>query len=80
MKASIAITLIITGALLIGAPILADHLQRAQLAEILRNDNAQQVNLGTQMSEMYRFGCWMVGSLMVGAAIISSRERRPQSV
>jgi hypothetical protein len=79
MKASIAITLIIMGSFLIAAPILADYLQRAQVVELLRGAGAERVSLGAELSEAYRFGCWMVGALMVGAAIFASRDGRPRS-
>ncbi len=75
MKASIAISLIIAGSLLIAAPILADYLYRAQIVEAMRGAASTQVTLGQTLSEAYRFGCWVVGALMIAAAVLASRTR-----
>ena len=76
MKTPAVITLVIMGAFLIAAPIASDYLPRAQIVEAFSTTGANQVTLGENLSEAYRFGCWLVGALMIGAAIIGTRERR----
>ena len=77
MRTPAVITVVVMGSLLIAAPILSDYLQRAQMVEALSKTNASQITLGESLSEAYRFGCWLVGAVMVGAAILSARERKP---
>lgn len=62
------------GAGLIVAPIFSDHLQRSQVAAALATPGVQSVTLEPTLSRSYRFGCWLVGSLMVTAAILYSRR------
>jgi hypothetical protein len=65
------------GAFLIAAPIVSDYLQRAQILEALISTGGSQVTLGESLSEAYRFGCWLIGALMICAAFLGTREKRP---
>ncbi len=76
MKTPAVIILIIMGSLLIVAPVVADYLHRSQIVEALQQSGANHLTLGESLSEIYRFGCWLVGTLMVGSAILSSREHK----
>lgn len=63
------------GALLIMAPIVSDHLQRSQVAAALATPGVQSVSLEPTLGGDYRFGCWLVGSLMVASAVLFSRSQ-----
>jgi hypothetical protein len=76
MKTAIAITLIIVGALLIMTPVLSDHLHESNVVALLSRDSIKQVTLTGQMSEMYRFGCWLTGSAMIGVAVLAGLATR----
>jgi hypothetical protein len=65
MKTSVAITLIVVGALLVAAPILSDYSHRAQVAAALNHSATSSVSLQPVLSEEYRFGCWLVGGAMM---------------
>ena len=76
MKSSIAVTLIVVGALLVLSPAVADHLARAQIVEVMTEQKLTSVNLNPPpMSLPYRFGCWLAGSVMIVVAVGSSRSR-----
>jgi hypothetical protein len=78
MKTPIAVTLIIVGGLLIMTPALADFLYQRNVVALLATANFDRVMLAGQMSELYRFGCWLNGSGMVGVAVLSSMFRSGQ--
>lgn len=75
MKHSISITLIIVGGLLIVAPLISDHLQRQQQVTALSRPGVQSVSLQPQMSELYRFGCWLTGTVGIAAALQFARRQ-----
>jgi hypothetical protein len=72
MKTPIAITLIIMGALLIMTPAFSDYLYQRNVVELMNRPGVSSVTLGGQMTELYRFGCWLSGSAMAGFAILCS--------
>jgi len=72
MKTPIAITLIIMGGLLVVTPALADYLHQLNVVAIMSRSGITSVTLTGQMSELYRFGCWLTGSGMVGVAVLCS--------
>ena len=79
MKSPVAVTLIIVGGLLIFGPVIADHSARAQVVTIMTEQKLTSVNLNPPpMSSQYRFGCWLVGSLMITVAVLSSRSRKAE--
>ena len=80
MKTPVAITLIITGSLLIAAPIIADFVERAQVAAALGKPGVTSVNLQPTLSSEYRFGCWFVGCAMILAATLASRRASPDQI
>ena len=78
MKTPIAVTLIIMGALLVMTPALADFLYQLNVVALMTKSGVTSVTLAGQMSELYRFGCWLTGSGMVGVAVLCSLfSRRP---
>ena len=72
MKTPIAVTLIIMGALLVMTPALADFLYQRNVVALMARSGVTSVTLAGQMSELYRFGCWLTGSGMVGVAVLCS--------
>jgi hypothetical protein len=78
MKTPIAVTLIIMGALLVMTPALADFLYQRNVVALLAQSGFERVTLAGQMSDLYRFGCWLTGSGMVGVAVLSSLFSRKQ--
>ena len=79
MKTPIAVTLVIMGALLVMTPALADFLYQRNVLALIANSGFDRVTLAGQMSELYRFGCWLTGSGMVGVAVLCSVFRRKQT-
>ena len=76
MKTPIAITLIVMGILLILTPALADFFLQRSVVSLLSKPGAEHVTLAGEMSELYRFGCWFSGSVVIAAAIFSSWDRK----
>lgn len=74
MKTPVAITLVIMGGLLVAFPILSDYLHRAQTVEALNAIESGSISLQSTLSTEYRFGCWLLGAGMIGAAIFASRR------
>ena len=78
MKTPIAVTLIIVGGLLIMTPALAEFLYQRNVVALIATGAFDRVTLAGQMSELYRFGCWLTGSGMVGVAVLFSVLGRSQ--
>jgi len=76
MKTPIAVTLIIMGALLVMTPVVADYFYQQNIVALMARSGVSGVTLAGQMSEFYRFGCWLTGSGMIGIAVLGSRHRR----
>lgn len=74
MKTSVAVTLVIMGGLLVAAPIVSDYLQRQQVVAAMSKPGVTSISLRPELSELYRFGCWLTGSAMIAAAIYYSRR------
>jgi hypothetical protein len=72
MKTPIAVTLIIMGALLVMTPALSDFAYQRNVVELMTRANVTNVMLAGKMEELYRFGCWLTGSGMVGVAVLGS--------
>jgi hypothetical protein len=79
MKTPIAVTLIIMGAVLAMTPALADFLYQRNVLALMAKSGVTSVTLAGQMSELYRFGCWLTGSGMVGIAVLCSLFTRRQT-
>jgi hypothetical protein len=79
MKTPIAVTLIIMGALLVITPALADVLYQHNVVALMGRSGVTGVTLAGQMSEPYRFGCWLTGTAMVGVAVFSALFSRRQT-
>jgi len=81
MKTPVAVTLVLVGGFLILGPALIDHLARAQVAAAMVELKATPLSLNPPpMSSAYRFGCWVMGSLMIASAISSSWRKRERAV
>lgn len=77
MKTPIAITLIIAGGLLILAPFVFNAIHEAQLlATYVARTDIRSINLGHENvpGSVSRFGCWVVGVVMILTAIVTSRH------
>ena len=73
MKTPLAITLVFMGALLVMTPAISDFFyQRNVIALMSSQTGVSSVVLQGQMSQIYRFGCWLTGSGMVGIAVLCS--------
>jgi hypothetical protein len=79
MKTPIAVTLIIMGGLLVMTPALADFLYQRNIVALMARSGVASVTLAGQMSELYRFGCWLTGSGMIGIAVLCSLFSRRQT-
>ena len=60
-------------------PALADFLYQRNVVSLLETSRFERVTLAGQMSELYRFGCWLTGSGMVGVAVLCSVFRGKQT-
>ena len=80
MRTPVAITLIIMGALLVMVPAQADYMHQRNVVELLSKTNVTSVNLIGQMSDEYRFGCWLTGSAMVAIAVFRSLRRNSEEM
>ena len=78
MKTPIAVTLIIMGALLVMTPAIADSFYQRNVVALMARSGVTSVTLAGQMSDTYRFGCWLTGSAMIGIAVLASWFRRTQ--
>jgi hypothetical protein len=76
MKTPIAITLIILGALLVMTPAVSDFLYQRNVVAMMSKPGVTSVTLVGQMSQWYRLGCWLTGSVMVACGILCSLSRR----
>ena len=76
MKTPIAVTLIIMGALLVMTPAIADFLYQGNVVAMMAKSGVTSVTLAGQMTELYRLGCWLTGSGMVGVAVLCSLFHR----
>ena len=79
MKTPVAVALIVVGGFLILGPAVFDHLARAQLVTAMTAQKLTSINLEpAPMTSVYRFGWWLVGAVMVAAAVILSRNSKPE--
>jgi hypothetical protein len=73
MKSSIVITLIVAGTLLILSPPLFNQAhQRNVLRALTEKRTAEHIHAPPPLSPKYELGCWLMGALAMGAAIVSS--------
>jgi len=82
MKSSVAITLIVVGALLVMLPPVSDYLYTAKVAEALSRPGVTSVDLDGKMGDLYRIGCILLGAFMIVPAImgsIGSPDRKPDA-
>ena len=79
MKTPIAVTLIIMGSLLVMTPAIADIFYQRNVVALMAGSGVKSVSLAGQMGDLYRLGCWLTGSGMVGIAVIVSMFGRRHS-
>lgn len=74
MKTPIAVALIIVGAVLVGTPPLSDYLYQRNVVALITDfaGKGGSVTLDGKMGDLYRIGCWLTGSVMIGVAILCS--------
>jgi len=72
MKTPIAVALIVMGGLLVMTPPVSDYLYQRNVVALLSHPGIQSVNLDGKMDDLYRIGCWLTGSVMIGIAIFAS--------
>lgn len=79
MKTGVAVTLIIMGGLLVMTPAASDSLFQKRVVEMLSRPGVTSVSLEGKMGDLYRFGCWLTGTAMIGVAVwrsVSGRATR----
>ncbi|HEY1663901.1 MAG TPA: hypothetical protein VGI03_15900 [Verrucomicrobiae bacterium] len=79
MKTPIAVTLIIVGGLLVMTPALSDYFYQRNVVALMSHPGITSVNLDGKMGDLYRIGCWLTGSVMVGIAVLCSLFVRHES-
>jgi hypothetical protein len=85
MKSAIIIVLIVIGAGLIVAPLIADYqlktTHQANVVRLLEKSEAQRVTLmKDEMHTGLSFGCWLTGALLAGTGVyLALREARSAS-
>src|SRR5262245_8283729 len=79
MKTPLAITLVIMGTLLVMTPALSDFLYQRNIVALMERSGVTSVTLAGQMTELYRFGCWLTGSGMIGIVVLLSLFGRPHA-
>ncbi|HZL35621.1 MAG TPA: hypothetical protein VFC78_09955 [Tepidisphaeraceae bacterium] len=74
MKPAVAIVLIIGGIVLVALPPLSDAWHASMIMRVMEasHNQNQSVMLPGTMEDAYRFGCWLVGALMVLVAVVAS--------
>jgi len=60
------------GAVLILAPIGADWLFQHNLVVLLTKAPSSTATLTVKLNDLYRFACWITGSLMIGIGILGA--------
>ena len=71
MRTPVVITLIIAGAFVIALPPLSDAWRTMMLTQALTH-GANFAPWEGLMDGPYRFGCWLLGAVMIGIAITAS--------
>ena len=72
MKSAVAITLIICGTFIVVIPPISDFLRTLVVARLMENIHPVSINLTGEMSDSYRFGCWLLGAMMIGIGVLAS--------
>ena len=52
----------------------SDYLQRQQIVSAMSKPGVSSVSLRPELTELYRFGCWLTGTGAIAAAIYFSRR------
>jgi hypothetical protein len=71
MKTAVAVTLIIAGVVVVAIPPLSDAWRTLMLTRLMEH-GATSVNMEGRLEDLYRFGCWLLGVIMIGVGVIAS--------
>ena len=71
MKTAVAVTLIIAGVVVVAIPPLSDAWRTLMLTRLMEQ-GATSVNLEGRLEDPYRFGCWLLGAVMIGVGVVAS--------
>jgi hypothetical protein len=71
MRIEIVITFIVGGVIVVALPPLSDAWRAFMVTRLLER-GSNSVMLEGRMEDIYRFGCWALGALMIGVAVIGS--------
>lgn len=72
MKSAVAITLILGGIFVVALPPLSDAWLNYTLTHgVWSQTGATNITL-TSMADPYRFGCWLIGVVMILVAVVAS--------
>jgi len=74
MKTAVAITLIIAGVIVVAIPPLSDSWRTLMLTRLMEQ-GATSVNMEGRLEDLYRFGCWLLGAIMIGIGVFGSFTR-----
>jgi hypothetical protein len=71
MKTPVAVTLILMGSVLVMTPAVSDSLFQRNLVDLLSAlaGRTGSVSLDGKMGDLYRIGCGLTGSAMIGVAV-----------
>jgi hypothetical protein len=75
MDATVALSLVVMGSLLVMTPPVADHLHQRNLVQLMSQPGVRTVNLAGGMTDAYQFACWLTGTTMVVIAVTGSINR-----
>ena len=71
MRTAVAVTLIIAGVVVVAIPPLSDAWHTLLVTRLIER-GATSVDLVGRLSELYRFGCWLLGAVMIGVGVLAS--------
>jgi hypothetical protein len=83
MRAVGIVAFVLAGVALVLAPLISDHIRQETAARLLeRRPDLKEVTLGPEMSEEYRWGCWIGGAilLLIGAMFGAESARRSRGL
>jgi len=77
MKPHVAVTLILSGVLVVAIPALWGAWYAYMISIILIRQPGTSVTF-PDMPQLYQFGCWFLGAGMIATAVLSSLGRNTQ--
>ncbi len=80
MNPAVAIGLVVTGGFLVALPVVSDLISMAYMTRIVETRGFVNYDLPGKMSELYKFGCYILGFASIGTAIYFSIHKARNSV